>query len=376
MWRHIICVHNRLSIIDRLVIGVIESLVLIFSTNISDSISICAIFTFVEIIFEAMCDGAIIIECIGSNAISCIHAMSKNNEIIMVLEKKDQHANINANQFIQSLSTKLKMTFKLSNVAQNVQTNRDSIKSFKLPNKKKMSYKFSSNKLWYSGKSGSFVWWADAQCKQFNFGLIILKVKYNPESAIDEIDFDDENEIKTSVRDFRPKYKPNDTLSNDKNWTQQQTQYATQCKGSFQMLVDQSIQFHGNFWTGILPNATSRRIDHFVEVYTSESIQWFRCKKNLDPKQSAVKATDEVHQMLWNSMFHPGDEKEINIKNLYIKQIWFMQLYCYKMDDVDVKRSAPISTVTDNTGRAVKRRATGKVGVKCESRMNIKIYSF
>ena len=51
-----------------------------------------------------MCDADIIIECIGSNAISCIHEMSKNNEIIMVLEKKEQHANI-ANQFVQSLST-------------------------------------------------------------------------------------------------------------------------------------------------------------------------------------------------------------------------------------------------------------------------------
>ena len=327
-----------------------------------------------------MCDKNTIIECIANDSVRCIFCTATNNEITLIFDKSAADSNINANAFIQSLSHKLKESFSISNKSQHTRTNKDSAKQFKLASKKKICYKFASDKLWYAGKNGSFIWWADATSNQSEYGLIILKLKESKASA-DAIDIDDENETKTTERNRRPSYKSNDKLSSDKNWTTRQIELSKQCKCSFDILVDGSLQFHGNFWTGILANATGDKIDHFIEVYSSESIQTFRLKKNFDPNLDPVKADSQLHQALWHAMFHPGNEKNIDPKNLYAKQTWFMRLNCFKMDDPDefkVNRSPAISTRTDkNSGTAIKRRAIGTVAAKCdETRLNIKVYTF
>ena len=93
--------------------------------------------------------------------------------------------------------------------------------------------------------------------------LIVVKVKFesreNASSKTNDID------EKKESPDRRREYSFDNGLSNPKNWTKDQNDYAKQCHSSFQMLSKHSLQFLGDYWQGYMVRTSTRvQLPRFV----------------------------------------------------------------------------------------------------------------
>ena len=77
------------------------------------------------------------------DSLECIHKNVKENEVFLLFRKNKENANVNVNELVQHISTKLSRQFAVTNVKQSIQTNRN-VNSFKLPNRKKIEYRYTS----------------------------------------------------------------------------------------------------------------------------------------------------------------------------------------------------------------------------------------
>ena len=302
---------------------------------------------------------------------NCIHKNIKQNEVFLALDKQNKGASINVNEFIEYISTKLGRSFSVTNVKKLIQA-KGTGGSFQLPSKKKINFHFDSDKIRYNSKddTNSFLWIATAQSHDVNFGLVLLKVKIH---GIDETLNDVKNSKSDNTRNRIPNFKINETLGQKSNWTYEQKQFAQQCACSFQLLENQTLQFHNDFWTGVLMNATDETIEHFIRVYSSESIQVFRRKKNeiIDSRPFKI---DQTYKRIWNIMDHTKLDDTIKTSTMEVQQIKSIALRCFKMDDPEKLIKKP---TTDQDGRPIKKRkAIGSFANKCQSRMNIKVMQF
>ena len=299
-----------------------------------------------------------------------MHKNVKENEVLLVFRKNKKNTNINVNELVQHMSTKLGRAFAVTNVKQSIQTNRN-INSFKLPSRKKIEYRFTSDKIRYNSRddTNSFLWLADAESSAAEFGLIVLKarIKCLQTEAQTEVKNDD-------TRDRRPNYKYNEVLSDSRNWTKKQKSFFKQCKCSFKLLADNTFNFHNNFWEAVLLNATDENINNFIRVYSSESIQVFRWKRN-EGTDSEVSKIDATFERIFTSMHKSKTDDDVDKTTLTVKQMKSLTLRCFKMDDPEkiIKKK----TAVDAVGRSTKRRkVVGSLGSSCKCRMNIKVFQY
>ena len=80
--------------------------------------------------------------------------------------------------------------------------------------------------------------------------LVVFKVKII--DAQNNSNSDDTDEKKQDVRDRKQAYNFKSGLSDPKNWTKTQNNYAKQCKHSFALLFDGSLQFVDDYWQGFI----------------------------------------------------------------------------------------------------------------------------
>ena len=305
------------------------------------------------------------------DSLGCVYKNIKNNEVFLVLHKQSKDAGVNMNEFVKYMSTQLNRYFAVTNVKKLTKAPNTG-GSFQLPSKRKIKYDFVSNKIRFNSKddSKSFFWIANAKSSDGKLDLILLKAKI---VAIDNIQDTDESKSDQG-RNRRPKFRVNQTFSQHANWTFQQQQFAKQCEHSFNLLATNSLQFHNNFWQGVLVNATDENINHFSRIYTSESIQVLRIKKNEMCGNKPFKI-DQTYESIWNMIDHTKNENNIKISTLQVQQIKLLTLRCFKMDDPEKVITKP--TAPDTIGRHTKKRkAIGSFANKCPSRMNIKVIQF
>ena len=108
------------------------------------------------------------------------------------------------------------------------------------------------NKNWYRDPTNdSFIWWCNSIYTTDNIGGkygIEIKIKIDPS---DEQSRGDVDECKEAP-DRRGNYAYNSGLSNSNHWDKSQTLYAQQCAHSFSLLQTNSLQFHHDYWQGVL----------------------------------------------------------------------------------------------------------------------------
>ena len=231
---------------------------------------------------------------------------------------------------------------------------------------------YTSDKIRYNSKddTNSFFWLADAESSAAEFGLIVLKAKIQCLQTDTETDFKNDD-----TRDRRPNYKFNEVLSDSGNWTRKQKSFSTQCKCSFKLLADKTLNFHNNFWEAILLNATDENINHFIRIYISESIQVFRWKRNEETESEPLKI-DATHDRILKIMYDDSTNVDnIDTTTFTVKQMRSLTLRCFKMDDPH--KILKKQTAVDKVGRSTKRRkVVGSLGSNCRCRMNIKIFQY
>ena len=96
----------------------------------------------------------------------------------MVLHKQNKDAGVNMNAFVKYMITQLNRHFSVTNVKKLAKA-PDTGGAFQLPSKKKIKYRFVSDKIRFNSKddSNSFFWIANAQSSDAKLDLILLKAK-------------------------------------------------------------------------------------------------------------------------------------------------------------------------------------------------------
>ena len=121
----------------------------------------------------------------------------------------------------------------------------------------KYEYKVVGERYWYKAdKDGSFISWGDARWVKVNYNeineLIVVKLKFATDEGDANDGENDSDEKKQDIPDRRQAYKFNSGLSDPKNWTKSQNEYAKQCKCSFEQLCVGSLQFVNDYWHGYI----------------------------------------------------------------------------------------------------------------------------
>ena len=150
--------------------------------------------------------------------------------------------------------------------------------------------------------------------------------------------------------------------------TDEQNKFAKQCQHSFNMLAPGTLQFEEDYWQGCMLNATETRIDHFIEVYSSESHVVFRRK--VDTDIGAVKPFE--HEHLLSSMSF--DSKSAP-KGIYQRTEYTVILQCNRMDDPKKQYEAKLAqnSTAESVQKSMTRKATGYRGKKCKATLRIKV---